>query len=159
MIDDVSLVRPAILRTLGDRPRDTRFLLRALRRLGLSGDDEAFRAARGAGDPAGRSLYDDTWRNEMIRTFGARPEIRELARAELLIRDGEIGAVAETFAADAEMCGRILKVLARSGCNTPSVDSRAKCSGFLEFGGLCGADERAARHGRGHRWRGGDGLD
>ena len=48
----------------------------------------------------------------MIRTFGARPEIRELAQEELLIRDGEIGAVAETFAGDHEMCGRILTVLA-----------------------------------------------
>ena len=48
----------------------------------------------------------------MIRTFGTRPEIRELARAELLVRDGKIGAVAEAFAGDFEMCGRILKVLA-----------------------------------------------
>ena len=112
VIDDISLVRPAILRTLREKPPDTRFLLRALRRLGLSDDDEAFKAALGAGDPIRRSLHDDNWREEMIRTFGARPEIRELAQEELLIRDGEIGAVAETFAGDHEMCGRILTVLA-----------------------------------------------
>lgn len=112
MIDDPSLTRSAILKALRDKPHDTRFLLRALRRLGLAGDDEAFNAALDAGNPTRRSLYDDNWREEMIRTFGTRPEIRELARAELLIRDGEIGAVAEAIAGDLEICGRILRVLA-----------------------------------------------
>ena len=113
MIDDASLTRSAILKALGEKPHDTRFLLRALRRLGLAGDDEAFKAALDASNPTRRSLYDDNWREEMIRTFGTRPEIRELARAELLVRDGKIGAVAEAFAGDFEMCGRILKVLSR----------------------------------------------
>ena len=112
IISDVSLVRPAILRALGAKPRETRFLLRALRHLGLANDDEAFRAAWDAGNPSARYLHDNNWREEMIATFGARPEIRELARAELHIRDGEIGSVAAAYAGDTEMCGRVLKVLA-----------------------------------------------
>lgn len=112
IVEDVPLVRSAILRALLDKPRETRFLLRALRNLKLSNDDEAFRVAFDAGDSTRRFLDDNSWRREMIRTFGARPEMRDLAMGELKIRDGEIGAVAEAFANDQEICGRILKVLA-----------------------------------------------
>ncbi|RKE68010.1 NACHT domain-containing protein [Pseudorhodoplanes sinuspersici] len=112
IIDDSDLVRAAILKALHAKPKDTRFLVRGLRLLGLSEDEEAFKAAWEAGDPAKRLLYDNSWREELFLTFGSRPEVRELARKELRLRDGEIGAVATAYADDAEMCGLILKVLA-----------------------------------------------
>jgi hypothetical protein len=112
IVDDAGRVREAILKALRAKPEDTRFLLRGLRRLGLSSDEEVFKAAWEAGDPAERYLYDNGWREEMFLTFGSRPEIREMALNELRIRDGEIGAVANAYAADPEICGLILKVLA-----------------------------------------------
>jgi hypothetical protein len=113
ILDDRAAVRQAILRALREKTRDTRFLLAALRRLGIGAeDDEAFKASFEAGDPKERSHYDDGWRGAMIVTFAARPEIRDMARAEVTIRDGNLGAVAEAYAADSEMCERIMKVIA-----------------------------------------------
>lgn len=112
MVDDATLVRAAILKALRAKPKDARFLVRGLRRLGLSEDEEAFKAAWEAGNPAERYFNDNNWRKEMFLTFSAHPEIRKLARNELRIRNGEIGALATAYATDPEMCNLILKVLA-----------------------------------------------
>jgi hypothetical protein len=113
VIDDRAAVREAILRSLREKPRDARFLIAGLRRLGIgSEDDEAFKASYEAGDPKGRSLFEDGWRKSLFLTFASRPQIRELAQAELTMRDGDLGAVAEAYATDPEVCRRIMKVIA-----------------------------------------------
>jgi hypothetical protein len=113
ILDDFAAVRRAVLRALCEKPRDPRFLIAALRRLGVGADDEeAFGASYEAGDPKQRSLYDDGWRGAMLVTFAGRPEVRDMARAELTIRDGNIGHVAEAYAADPEICLQIMKVIA-----------------------------------------------
>ena len=113
VLDDKAAVRQAILRALREKPHDTRFLMAGLRRLGIGPEDEeAFKASYEAGDPGERSLHGDGWRASMICTFAARPEIREMASAELTIRDGNIGVVADAYAADSDMCRRIMKVIA-----------------------------------------------
>jgi hypothetical protein len=38
----------------------------------------------------------DMWRGELIRTFPSRPEVRELAIAELERRDGNIVAISHS---------------------------------------------------------------
>jgi len=113
VIDDRAAVRQATLRSLREKPREARFLLAGLRRLGIGAEDEeAFKASYEAGDLKERTLYEEGWRASLFSIFAARPEIRELARAELTIRDGNLGAVAEAYAADAEICRRITKVIA-----------------------------------------------
>ena len=128
VIDDRPAVRKAILRSLLEKPPDTRFLLDGLRRLGIGAeDDEAFNASYDAGDPKRRFLNDNQWRESMFRTFGARPEVREMARAEVTIRDGNIDAVAEVYAGDRDICERLMKVIA------PLPDA-ARLSLVLELG-------------------------
>ena len=113
VLEDKAAVRHAILRALREKPRDTRFLLAGLRRLGIGAEDEdAFKASYEAGDPQRRSLYDDGWRGAMIVTFADRPEVREMACAELTIRDGNLGSVAEAYPADSGMCAEVMKVIA-----------------------------------------------
>jgi hypothetical protein len=106
-------MRRRSLMTSQDCDRDARFLLAALRHLGIGPEDEeAFNASYEAGDPQQRSLYEDGWRGALILSFASRPEIREMARAELTIRAGNLGPVAEAYAADSEICREIMKVIA-----------------------------------------------
>jgi hypothetical protein len=113
VIEDRAAVRAAILRSLRLKPLDPRFLIAGLRRLGIgSEDDEAFEASYEAGDHTGRSLYEDGWRTSLFSTFASRPQIRALAQAELMMRDGDLGAVAEAYAKDPELCRHIMKVIA-----------------------------------------------
>jgi hypothetical protein len=113
VLDDRVAVRGAILRALRAKPRETRFLIEALHRLGIDAeDDEAFGASYQAGDPKDPSYHYDFWRGAMIRTFAGRPEVRDLARAELTIRDGNLAAVADAYASDTQMCQQVMKVIA-----------------------------------------------
>jgi hypothetical protein len=113
ILDDRAAVRTAILRALREKPRETRFLIGGLRRIGIGADDdEAFYAAFQAGNPKGRYMYDDHWREAMIRTFPFRPEVRAMADAELTTRDGSLDAIAEVYAADKVMCSEVLRLLA-----------------------------------------------
>jgi hypothetical protein len=113
ILDDRTAVRTAILRALREKPHETRFLIGGLRRIGISvDDDEAFHAAFEAGDPKGRYMDADHWREAMIRTFPSRPEVRAMADAELTIRDGNLDAVAEVYAADKAVCSQVLQLLA-----------------------------------------------
>jgi hypothetical protein len=111
VVDARDSVRHAILRALRDKPREVRFLIGGLRRLGMN-DDEAFKVSFAAGDPSDQSLRQDQWREAMFRTFPVRPEIRAMALASLNSRDGSVGVIAEVFASDLGLCGRLLQVLA-----------------------------------------------
>ena len=113
ILDDHAAVRRAILRGLREQGGQKSFLIAGLRKLGVAPDDEeAFRAAFEAGDYSLRSLYDDKWRGELINTFAARGDVREIARNELYIRDGNIDVVAARYGNDDEIRVALLRVLA-----------------------------------------------
>ncbi len=112
VIDAPDSVRHAILRALREKPGEVRFLIAGLRELGLDDDDEAFDVAFAAGNDNDRSIRHEHWREAMFLTFPKRPEVRAMALADLTARDGSIGAIAEMYAADLDMCGRLLKVIA-----------------------------------------------
>ncbi|MBR0840481.1 NACHT domain-containing protein [Bradyrhizobium liaoningense] len=113
VIDDKAAIRAAILRAFASRPERTEILVTGVRKLGVMPDDEElFRACYEADSLTEQSLYPDMWRRELINTFPSRPEIRELAMAELGRRDGNIGAISHNFGNDAKICARILGVVA-----------------------------------------------
>lgn len=112
VIDDKAAIRAGILRALASRPERTELLVTGVRKLGgLQDDDEVFKACYAAGSLTEQSLYHDMWRRELIHIFPARPEIRELAIAELERRDGNIEAISHNFGSDPEMCTRVLGVV------------------------------------------------
>jgi hypothetical protein len=112
VIDDKAAVRAAILRAFAARPERTEMLVSGIRKLALPADDEeAFKASYQAGSLTEHSMYHDMWRGELINTFPLRPEVHELAIAELSRRDGNIAAVSHSYGGDADMCKRILAVL------------------------------------------------
>lgn len=111
VIEDKAAVRAGFLRAFASRPERTEMLVAGVRKLGLSGDEEVFKACYEAGSLSEQSLYHDMWRGELINTFPSRPEIRELAIAELERRDGNIEAIAHSYGQDADMCARVLNVL------------------------------------------------
>ena len=126
---DKEVCRAALLRALRGRPERVDFIFEGLRRLGVSGDDdEAFAAAQDAWNGMSAPFYQDQWRAQMIRMFPNRQEIRLLALQELNRRDGEIGAIAESYADDAEMLSRVLRVLA------PPAPVAGVTPGSLAFG-------------------------
>jgi len=111
VVDKVAC-RLALLRALRGRPKRVDLLFSALRRLGVSSDDqEAFDAARDAWNGLKAPLYQDQWRTNMILTFPRRLEVRELAVEEMMRRDGAVGAIAESYADDTEITSRLLRVL------------------------------------------------
>ncbi|MCK1354229.1 NACHT domain-containing protein [Bradyrhizobium sp. CW7] len=113
VLDDRAAIRAGILRAFASRPERTEILVKGVRKLGVTPDDEElFRACYEADSLTEQSLYPDMWRRELINTFPFRPEIRELAISELGRRDGNIGAISHNFGNDPEMCGRVLAVVA-----------------------------------------------
>jgi hypothetical protein len=112
VIDDMAAVRTAILRAFANRPERTELLVSGIRKLRLPPDDEeAFKACYQAGSLTENSMNHDMWRGELINTFPSRPEIRELAIAELGRRDGNIEAISHSYGGDADMGARVLGVL------------------------------------------------
>lgn len=112
VVDDKSACREALLRALHGMPKRVAFLFNGLRHLGVSNDDEeAFEACRNAGEGLRRPLYEEEWRREMILTFPRRREVRELARKEMMCRDGAVGAIAKSYPNDIEMGSALLRVL------------------------------------------------
>jgi hypothetical protein len=112
VIDDKGAIRAAILRAFASHPGRIETLVAGIRKLGLPSDDEeVFAACYHAGSLTEPSMNHDMWRGELIRTFPSRPEIRELAIAELERCDGNIVAISRSYGDDAEMCARVLKVL------------------------------------------------
>ena len=112
VIADADICRAALLRALRGRPQRVDFIFSALRRLGVSSDDEeAFEAARDAWSGLKAPLYQDEWRTNMILTFPRRPTVRALATEEMMRRDGAVGAIAESYADDTEITSRLLRVL------------------------------------------------
>ncbi|MGY4399277.1 NACHT domain-containing protein [Bradyrhizobium sp. USDA 3315] len=113
VIDDKNAIRAAILRSFASRPNRIEMLVTGIRRLGLPPDDEeVFRACYSAGSLTKETLSHDMWRGAMINTFPGRPEIRELALAELERRDGNIEEISFNFGSDADMRARVLKIIA-----------------------------------------------
>ncbi len=112
VIDDKNAVRAAILRAFASRPGRIEMLVSGIRKLGFAPDnEEVFQACYHAGSLTENSMNHDMWRGELIRTFPSRPEVRELAIAELQRRDGNIAAISHSYSRDADMCARVLKVL------------------------------------------------
>lgn len=113
IIEDKVAIRASILRAFASGPRRTEMLVAGIRKLGLpSTDDEVFRASYQAGSLTEHSLYHDMWRGELIKTFPSRPEVRELAKAELERRDGNIAAISCSYGGDADMRARVVAVIA-----------------------------------------------
>lgn len=112
VVGDKEACRAALLRALCGRPRRVDLLFSALRRLGVSSDDqEAFDAAQDAWNGLKAPLYQDQWRTNMILTFPRRPEVRALAVEEMMRRNGAVGAIAKSYADDTEITSRLLRVL------------------------------------------------
>jgi hypothetical protein len=112
VVGDKDACRAVLVHALRGRPRRVGFLFSALRRLGVSSDDqEAFDVAREAWDGLKAPLYQDEWRTNMILTFPRRPEVRVLAVEEMMRRDGAVGAIAESYADDAEITSRLLRMM------------------------------------------------
>ncbi|TBB28159.1 NACHT domain-containing protein [Rhizobium ruizarguesonis] len=112
-VDDQQVVRDKVIGVLRAKPRETRYLIGALRFINVAeSDDEAFSASFEAGNPDGRYLDDLHWREAILKAFPERAEVRLLALAGLHDRDGNLGAISQAYSDDAEMCGNILKVLA-----------------------------------------------
>ena len=116
VLDDKVACRTAIIGALKAPLNRYDFLIRGLKNLGTSPDDEeAVQAALHAavGDKA--PLYQDLWRDRIIETFPARPEVRAIALQELQRCNGSIGTVAASYAGDIDMCGRLLKTVCPLG--------------------------------------------
>lgn len=112
VVEDREACRLVLLRALRGRPRRVDFLFSALRRLGITDDDqEVFDAAWDASRGLNAPLYQDQWRTYMILTFPLRPEVRALAVEEMTRRNGAVGAIAETYAGDTEITSHLLSVL------------------------------------------------
>ena len=119
---DAQVCRTVLLRALKGEPRQVHLLIKGLRRLGVSEDDtEVFEAARRARTGLKAPLYQDQWREQMIRTFSRCAEVRSLALEELGRRDGAIGAIADSYFDDSEMLSGYCR------CSRLSSRLRAKC--------------------------------
>lgn len=110
--NDKQQCRAALLRALRSGAEDVRHTLRGLRALGIANDDEIFAASMEASARLRAPLYESQWREQMVLAFPERPEVRRIAWEELHRRDGEIGAVAQSYAHDPEMTSEMLRVLA-----------------------------------------------
>jgi hypothetical protein len=110
--NDKQVCRSALLRALQSEAKDVRHTLRGLRALGIANDDEIFAAGVEVSARLRAPLYESQWREQMVLTFPERPEVRRIAWEELHRRDGEIGAVAQSYARDTEMTSEMLRVLA-----------------------------------------------
>ena len=112
VVEDKKTCRSALLRALRGQPREVNGLITALRRLGVSSDDqEAFDAAWDARSGLKAPLYQEQWRTNMIQTFPGRPEVRAMAMEEMMRRSGAVGAIAESYADDTEITSRLRRVL------------------------------------------------
>jgi hypothetical protein len=113
VVDDRMLCRSAFLRALRGKIKRVDVLVKGLRQVGVDSDDtEAFDAMMDARSSMRAALWEDQWRAAMIETFPNRPEVREIAQAEIHLRDGGIGAVARSYAEDEAICKQMLDVLA-----------------------------------------------
>lgn len=112
MVDDRSACRAALLRGMRADVQRYDFLLNGCKNLGLTGsDEEMVQAALTAGERERAPLYRDIWCSNIILAFPEHPRVRTLATEELLRRDGSLGAVAQSYPDDPDMCQRVLKVL------------------------------------------------
>jgi hypothetical protein len=113
VIEDKEACRAAFLRALASNPRDAASIVHGFRMLGHAPDDDnqAFEACWGARAYLHAPLYQDQWRAQMILTFPDRPAIREMAWVELHRRNGAVGEIAISYAADEEMTSELLRVL------------------------------------------------
>ena len=111
VIGDRTACREALLRGLRANVRCD-FLLRGLKNLGITADDEeVVGAALEAGRRASSPLYRDLWCAALIDAFASHRDVRTIALDELLRRDGSLGAVARNYREDQDMCERVLGVL------------------------------------------------
>jgi len=113
VVGDDAACRRAFVKALAAGPvRRVDMLITALRNLGIdSQDNEAFAASLSSRSSLAAPLYDDQWREQMILTFPQRAEVRALAEAEILRRDGDVGAVATSFGTDDAMVSALIRVL------------------------------------------------
>ena len=110
--NDKDLCRTAFIRALRDRPVRSELLLRGLRKLGTTmDDDEAFEASMESQNARGGPAFHDGWRQEMFLLFPTRPTVREMALKELYRRDGSVGAVAVSYAGDVKIVEELLRVI------------------------------------------------
>ena len=111
--DDKQECRTALLRAMQSKAQGVAHIFRGLRALGVAKDDEEmFAASMAAAAKLGAPVYQWQWREQMVLTFPKRLEVRKIAWEELHRRDGEIAAVARSYAGDAEMTTEMLRVLA-----------------------------------------------
>ncbi len=112
MVDDRAACRAALLRGMRADVQRYDFLLNGCKNLSLTGgDEEMVQAALTAGERDRAPLYKDMWCSNIILAFPEHPRVRALATDELLRRDGSLGAVAQSYPNDPDMCQRVLNVL------------------------------------------------
>ena len=112
VIDDRAACREALLRGMQAEVTRYDFILRGCKNLGITADDEAMvAAALQAGTRRASPLYRDGWCEGIIAAFSAHPEVRNIALAELMRRDGSFGVIASNYPNDEDMCRRVLSVL------------------------------------------------
>jgi hypothetical protein len=112
MVDDRTACRTALLRGMRADVERYDFLLHGCKNLDLTdSDEEMVQAALTAGERDRAPLYRDMWCSNIILAFPGHPRVRTLATEELLRRDGSLGAVAQSYPNDPDMCQRVLNVL------------------------------------------------
>jgi hypothetical protein len=110
--DDKDECRIALLRALRSTTQDVVHPLEGLRALGVPLDDEIFAASMDALARLRAPIHQDQWREQMLLTFPHRREVRRIALEELHRRNGEIAAVAKSYATDLEIITELQRVLA-----------------------------------------------
>jgi hypothetical protein len=112
MIDDRAACRKALLRSLRADVPHYDLLVKGCKNLGVTAEDEeVVRAALEAGTRNRAPLYHDLWCAALINAFATHPEVRTIAEDELMRRDGSLGAVANSYPNDRDICQRVLSVL------------------------------------------------
>jgi NACHT domain-containing protein len=112
VIDDRAACREALLRALRADVSRTDFILRGCKNLGITAADaEMVQAAVEAGARTKAPLYYDMWCQGLIAAFPKHPDVRTIALDEVMRRDGSLGTVARSYAADEDMCRRVLRVI------------------------------------------------
>ena len=112
VIDDRTGCRDALLRAMRADVTRYDFILKGCKNLGIGTEDEEMvAAALQAGARKRSPLYRDAWCEGIINAFPTHPEVCSIALAELMRRDGSLGAVASNYPDDEDMCRRVLDAL------------------------------------------------
>jgi len=109
IVEDREACRDALLRCLRAPVERYDHILLGCKNLGLTeADEEVVQAALAAGSNRTAPLYHDIWCDKIIQAFPRHPEVRKIALSKITERDAPVGAIAEYFSFDEEVCRQLL---------------------------------------------------